>query len=401
MLVTENCAFQHLHLATFTPAAPTTLDVAALAAGARGDASDRAVATAPAIAAATCAPPASATIAGVPIFARTVAVSPPLEPPPAPPPRRAPTATSRTMPPPTLPVPEVVAPLQEGQVRPPGGGSTQSEKDQVILQVLELLLRRGDRRSCSRAPSSSLASGSLSSTVGEKSEKEQKILQCQDSVSVAGEALARTPLSSLARQPVPVGEQSEKDQMIQQVLELLLRRGDRRSCSRAPSSSLASGSLSATVREKSEEEQKILQCQHSVAVAGETLARTPFSSLARQPVHVAPETVHSASCTSRHSGKDEGGEREVRPPKVLSCQDVFGDKEGQSEFDLDTDNENLFDEKVTTFLREVSDQGKGVGDDTRVQPCGGMIPGDEETTFHRCTQETSKKKRTLQMTEGF
>ena len=157
-------------------------------------------------------------------------------------------------------------------------------------------------------------------------------------------------------------------------------------------------------------------------------------------VQVSPETVHSASCTSRHSGKDEGGEREVRPPKVLSCQDVFGDKEGQSEFDLDTDNENLFDEKVTTFLREVSDQGKGVGDDTRVQPCGGMIPGDKEatlcqekatstgevsdqgkgvgddtraqpchgmipgdegTTFYRFTQETSKKKMTLQVTEGF
>ena len=154
LLVTENCAFQHLHLATFTPAAPTTLDVAALAAGAGGDASDRAVATAPAIAAATCAPPASATIVGVPTFARTVAASPPLEPPPAPPPRRAPTATSRTMPPPTLPVTEVVATLQEGQVRPPGGGSTQSEKGQMIMKVLKLLLRRGDRRSCSRAPCS-------------------------------------------------------------------------------------------------------------------------------------------------------------------------------------------------------------------------------------------------------
>ena len=98
-------------------------------------------------------------------------------------------------------------------------------------------------------------------------------------------------------------------------------------------------------------------------------------------VHVAPETVHSASCTSRHSGKDKGGEREVRPPRVLSCQDVFGNKEGQSVFDLDTNNEHLFDEKVTTFLREVSDQGKGVGDNTRVQPCGGMIPGDEEATL--------------------
>ena len=178
--------------------------------------------------------------------------------------------------------------------------------------------------------------------------------------------------------------------MIMQVLEIFLRRGDRRSCSRAPSSSLASGSLSATVGEKNEKEQKILQCQDSVAVAGETLAWTPLSSLARQPVHVAPETVHSASCTSRHSGKDEGGEREVRPPRVLSCQDVFGDKEGQSDFDLDTEDEGLFDKKVTTFLREekvmtflmdVTDQGKGVGDDTRVQPCGGVIPGDEEATL--------------------
>ena len=34
-----------------------------------------------------------------------------------------------------------------------------------------------------------------------------------------------------------------------------------------------------------------------------------------------------------------------------------------------------------TFLMDVTDQGKGVGDDTRVQPCGGMIPGDEEATL--------------------
>ena len=33
-------------------------------------------------------------------------------------------------------------------------------------------------------------------------------------------------------------------------------------------------------------------------------------------------------------------------------------------------------------MGEVSDQGKGVGDNTRMQPCGGMIPGDKETTFH-------------------
>ena len=52
-------------------------------------------------------------------------------------------------------------------------------------------------------------------------------------------------------------------------------------------------------------------------------------------------------------------------------------------------------------MGDVSDQGKGVGDNTHVQPCGGMIPGDKETMFYRCTQETSKKKRTLQMTEGF
>ena len=392
--MTENCAFQHLHLATFTPAAPTTLDVAALAAGAGGDASDRAVATAPAIAAATCAPPASATIVGVPTFARTVAASPPLEPPPAPPPRRAPTATSRTMPPPTLPVPEVVAPLQEGQVRPPGGGSTQSEKGQMIMKVLKLLLRRGDRRSCSRAPCSRARGNTTKAKNARKEGKKpakgrKKKAKARRRETMNGKDL--WDISNMVKDANVNGLKRErskgKDGDDESHFSLKVTKFKTRGRTRAVTEkNMANMREPLEIDRSSGGDDGMSSDDENESNVSGCTTTAPNAKV----VQVSPETVHSASCTSRHSGKDEGGEREVRPPRVLSCQDVFGDKEGQSVFDLDTEDEGLFDKKVTTFLREekvmtflmdVTDQGKGVGDDTRVQPCGGMIPGDEEATL--------------------
>ena len=409
--MTENCAFQHLHLATFTPAAPTTLDVAALAAGAGGDASDRAVATAPAIAAATCAPPASATIVGVPTFARTVAASPPLEPPPAPPPRRAPTATSRTMPPPTLPVPEVVAPLQEGQVRPPGGGSTQSEKDQMILQVLELLLRRGDRRSCSRAPCSRARGNTTKAKNARKEGKKpakgrKKKAKARRRETMNGKDL--WDISNMVKDANVNGLKRErskgKDGDDESHFSLKVTKFKTRGRTRAVTEkNMANMREPLEIDRSSGGDDGMSSDDENESNVSGCTTTAPNAKV----VQVSPETVHSASCTSRHSGKDEGGEREVRPPRVLSCQDVFGAKtdketerevpapsllscqgvpkvetneEGQSVFGLETDEESFSHEKATS-MGEVSDQGKGVGDNTRVQPCGGMIPGDKETTL--------------------
>ena len=90
-------------------------------------------------------------------------------------------------------------------------------------------------------------------------------------------------------------------------------------------------------------------------------------------------------------------------PTALKFQGVFKaetDEESESAFHLDTDDEGLSDKK-TTSMGEVSDQGKGVGDNARVEPGGGVTPGDKETTFDRCTHQRSNKKRTLQTTEGF
>ena len=69
-------------------------------------------------------------------------------------------------------------------------------------------------------------------------------------------------------------------------------------------------------------------------------------------------------------GKGVGADTRVQPCGGM----IPGDEEA-----------TLCQEKATS-TGEVSDQGKGVGDDTRAQPCHGMIPGDEGTTFYRFTR---------------
>ena len=315
------------------------------------------------------------------------------------------------MPPPTLPVPEVVAPLQEGQVRPPGGWSTQSEKDQMIVQVLELLLRRGDRRSCSRAPCSRARGNTTKAKNARKKGKKtakgrKKKAKARRKETINGKDLWDT--SNMIKDANVNGLRREhskgKDGDDESHFSLKVTKFKRRGRTRAMTEKSMANMREPIEIDKSSggDDGMSSDNEDERNVSGCTTA-APNAKL----IHVAPETVHSASCTSRHSGKDEGGVREVRPPRVLSCQDVFGDKEGQSVFDLDTDEENLLDEKVTTFLldekvmtflRDVSDQGKGVGDDPRVQPCGKMIPGDEEATL--CQEKATSTGEVLDQGKG-